>query len=596
MQSAPFRLTRYFTLTSFLAFALVAWALTYLEGQQSAFFVEVQEQQRQVFTQEQGHFAQLQDEAARRDLLAVHENGSINMTRLFANALWEQHFAPFVAQAQSLDVEACRAIPDVAGQDGKLQAPPDKKACFVNLRKQLMASPLYEPLSATVFNVMQKSTVLKIKVFDLRGLTVYSSDPNQIGEDKSHTPGWKSGVSGKIHNEFTFRDKFTGFGGVVENRDLISSYLPAYAPGSDTIIGVMEVYSDVTPFLNQIKQTKAQIAQTAAATQGKVQQTAADNHAKVEQNSMLALAIVIGLLGLLYVILFGIVKRAQNLIRAQEAARETTQQRLAQSEKMAALGQMVAGVAHQLNTPLAFCKNNVQMLKEAMSAFALPLATARQLASLAKEAPAQDVITLDIAKMRQDLVHIDAMDIDVQILEAMLDDVYSGIGNMAEMVTHLKDFTRLDQSKMQHVDLNQALHSVVYLARSVVPSRIEMHEDYSDLPTIECSVSQLNQVFLNLITNAAQAIPEAGQVWVRTRTTATGDVQIEVEDTGSGIPAHLLPKIFDLYFTTKERGEGTGLGLHIAKDIVEQHRGTITVHSQEGVGTTFTVTLPAMAA
>lgn len=596
MQFTRFRLVRYFTLTSLLAFALVALALTYSERQQGLSFGQMQEAQRQMFTQAQDHFARQQEEAARRDLFTIHESGNVNLTRLFANALWEHDFSPFVAQAQVFTAEPCRTIPDTQAQDGTSQQPPEKKACFTELGKHIMALPAFKTLDAKVFDLMKKSTVLKIKVFDLRGITVYASEHRQIGEDKSASPGWRSAMSGNILNELTFREKFTAFGGVVENRDLISSYIPLLAPGSDDIVGAFELYSDVTPFLQQIKQTTGQIARTAAQTQSQVQQAAVDNQARVEQNSRLALSVVVGLLGLLYAALFVVVKRAQSILRAQEASRETTQQRLAQSEKMASLGQMVAGIAHQLNTPLAFCKNNVQMVQEALAAFALPLATAKHLVSLSKVEPAQDVVTLDIAKMRQDLEHIDALDTDVETLAMMLDDVQQGVENMAEMVTHLKDFTRLDQGNVQMADLNQALHSVVYLARSVMPNRVEVVEEYSALPHIECTVSQLNQVFLNLITNAAQAIPDSGTVWVRTRPTAAGGVQIDVQDTGGGIPKEILPKIFDLYFTTKARGEGTGLGLHIARDIVEQHHGTITVQSQEGTGTVFTITLPAKIA
>lgn len=593
MQFAQFRLVRYVTLTSLLAFSLVTLALMYSERQQGLSFGQMQEAQRQLFTQAQEQFARQQEEAARRDLFAIHESGNVNLTRLFANALWEKDLSPFVAEAQAFSAEPCQAIPDMRTPDGTLQAPPEKKACFAELGKRIMGLPAFKDLNAKVFDLMQKSTVLKIKVFDLRGITVYASEHRQIGEDKSASQGWSSAMRGHILNELTFREKFTAFSGVVENRDLISSYMPVFAPGRDNIVGVFELYSDVTPFLQQIKKTTEQIARTAAHTQAQVQQVAMDNQDTVERDSKLALSMVVGLLGLLYAALFIVVNRAQTILRAQESSRATTQQRLSQSEKMASLGQMVAGIAHQLNTPLAFCKNNVQMVKEALATLALPLATAKRLVSLAQVEPAQDVVTLDIAKMRQDLEHIEALDTDVETLTMMLDDVEQGVENMAEMVTHLKDFTRLDQGNLHLADLNHALHSVVYLAKSVMPNRVEVMEEYSEIPHIECTVSQLNQVFLNLITNAAHAIADTGKIWVRTRPTAAGGVQIDVQDTGSGIPEEILPKIFDLYFTTKPRGEGTGIGLHIAKDIVEQHHGTLTVQSQVGQGSVFTIILPA---
>ncbi len=189
--------------------------------------------------------------------------------------------------------------------------------------------------------------------------------------------------------------------------------------------------------------------------------------------------------------------------------------------------------------------------------------------------------------------HADALDTDVQKIEAMLDDIYSGVGQMAEMVTHLQDFTRLDQTKAQHTDITATLRSVAYIARSVIPNQVELIEAYHDAPEIECDASQLNQVFLNLINNAAQAIAGDGKIWVRTQTTPEGDVQIEIEDTGSGIAADVLPNIFNLYYTTKVQGEGVGMGLHIAKDIIDQHGGKIEVRTEEGKGSVFTVTLPA---
>lgn len=278
----------------------------------------------------------------------------------------------------------------------------------------------------------------------------------------------------------------------MENRDVISSYLPVLAPGSDRIVGVFEIYSDVTPFLNQIKQTATKIEQTAADTQAKVKHAAVANQAKVEQFSLLSIGVVTGVLGLLYIALFLVVKRAQDIMNHQEEERKRSQQRLAQAEKMASLGQMVAGIAHQLNTPLAFSENNVEMAREAISTLELP----------------------------------DASD-TVQKIEAMLDDIYSGVGQMAELVTHLQDFTRLDQTKTERADITETLRSVAYIARSVIPNQVELIEAYRDVPLIECDASQLNQVFLNLINNAAQAIAGDGKVWVRTRTTPEGDVQMK---------------------------------------------------------------------
>ena len=585
-----FRLVRYFTIASLGMFGLVALALVFFEHRQGAFFKEVQDTEIAFVSQVQQSFAKQQDEAARRDLLTIQEAGNVNMTRLFANALWEKDFAPFVAKAQGIDVAPCHAIADVTDKAGKAVAPPEKKACFAEIGRRLQAFPEFKAIDAKVVDAMKKSTVFKIKVFDLRGLTVYSSDHSQMGDDKLSNAGWKSAVTGKPRSEITHRDKFSAFEGVVENRDLISSYLPVLAPGSDKVVGVFEVYADVTPFLEQIKKTSAQIQKTSKENQARVEQSARDNQDKVSTSSALQLVALVVLLGLLFGALFVIVRRADRIIQDQAKDREQAQQQLAQAEKMATLGQMVAGVAHQLNTPLAFSQSNVLMVKDALQSMELPMKVANRMSSIVKEAEG-DEVTLKIAQIKSNLHKLEEGDVDVTMLQHMLSDVVEGINQMSELVVNLRDFTRLDRTHTTDADINKALHTVVYIAKSVISNNIHVAEDYTDLPAVECNVSQLNQVFLNLINNAAQAIDGEGQIEVSTRF-ENDMVRIQVRDTGRGIPPDVLPNIFDLYYTTKPAGEGTGLGLAIAKDIVTQHGGDITVQTAVGAGTTFTVTLP----
>jgi two-component system, NtrC family, sensor kinase len=586
-----FRLVRFFTLASLGMFGLVALTLAYFEHQQGGFIKHVEEQQGSFFGEVQQSFAKQQEEAARRDLLTIHEAGNVNLTRLFANALWERDFAPFVAQVQAIDVEACRAIPDVTDDKGKPAAPPEKKACFADVGKRIMALPSFKAIDAKVFDSMKKSTVFKIKVFDLRGITVYSSEHAQIGEDKSFNAGWRSAAfDGVPKSELTHRGKFSAFEGVVENRDLIGSYLPVLQPGGSKIVGVFEVYSDVTPFLKQIQQTSAQIQRTAEENQNKVAQAALENEHKIDGISTRQLATVALLLALLFVALLLIVRRAERIIQQQEKEREHAHQQLAQSEKMASLGQMVAGVAHQLNTPLAFSQNNVLMVKDALQNMELPMKVASRMSTILKDVEG-DRVTLKIAQLKANIAKLDDGDVDVSMLQAMLADVLDGIDQMSELVVNLRDFTRLDRASTANADLNKSLHTVAYIAKTVIPKNVELVEAYGDLPEIECNPSQLNQVFLNLINNAAHAIDGPGRITVRTEA-AGGSVRVHVEDTGRGIPDNVLPHIFDLYYTTKPAGEGTGLGLAIARDIVREHGGEIKVSTTPGVGTTFTVTLP----
>lgn len=592
--SGRFRLLPYFAATSLAMFLLVAGALWYFERQQGGFFRNVQNKQITFFQQVQDDFASRQESVARRDLLSIHEAGNVNLTRLFANALWERDFAPFVARAGKIDIESCRALADVVDEkDGKPKLSAEKKACFAEVGRKIAGFPEFAALNAKVFEMMKKSTVFKIKVFDLRGVTVYSSEPAQMGEDKSLNAGWRgAAVDGKPTSELTFRDKFSAFEGIVEKRDLISSYLPVLAPGSEKVVGVFEVYSDVTPFLNHIKATSADIRKAAADNQGRIEAAAASNQEIVDDSSTQTLAIVMLLLLLLFAALFAIVWRAAALIARQEKDRDHAQQQLAQSEKMASLGQMVAGVAHQLNTPLAFSYANIQMALQALGRYALPLQVAGSFSRLVKATEA-DKVMVNVANSRDKVAEIDPADLDVQMPQAMLQDTLQGIEQMRELVENLRDFTRLDRAKTSRVELNKSLHNVIYIARSVIPTAIELREEFGTLPEITCNVSQLNQVFLNLINNAAQAIGQNGTITVRSQL-EDGWIRIDVEDTGCGIAAEHLDHIWDTYYTTKPAGEGTGLGLSIARTIVTEHGGEISVETRTGEnsGTTFSVRLP----
>lgn len=589
-----FELVRYFTLAGLGMFVLVALALVYFERQQTDFFQQVKKNEGEFLKQVQAGFSRQQEAVARRDLLTIHEAGNVNLTRLFSNALWEKDFAPFVAKAQELPVENCRAILDVKDEkDGKKKPPKEKMACFAEVGKNIMAIKGFAELDAKVINSMKKSTVFKIKVFDLRGITVYSSEHAQIGEDKSFNAGWQSAVRGKPASEMTHRGKFSAFEGVVENRDLIGSYQPVLAPGTDKIVGAFEVYSDVTPFLNQIKATSAAITKTAADNLAKMERTAADNQAKVDDSSNRMLAIVLVLMAVLFGALFMIVRRADRIIAQQDAERQQAEQHLAQAEKMASLGQMVAAVAHQLNTPLAFSHNNVSMVMRALKSYELPLQVADHFVKLVKDVEA-NLVTVNLQTSKAAVSSIEESDMDLEMPTEMLKDTLQGIDQMREMVENLRDFTRLDRSKTAEFDLNKGLRNVAYIARNVISTRVQVVEEFAPLPLVRGNLSQLNQVFLNLITNAAQAIPEDGTITVKSGVEGNR-IRVDVSDTGTGIPVDVLPHIWENYFTTKPAGEGTGLGLAIAKSIVEEHGGEITVRTEPGKGTTFSVFLPALA-
>lgn len=438
-------------------------------------------------------------EMALTGLLQQQESNNVNLTRVFANTLWQRHFSGLL-------------------NDSLLRTSPDLK----------LLSQIPE-IHRDVQDLMRGSTTYKIKVYDPLGRTIYSSELAQIGEDKRNNPGFQGAMQGQTRTELVHKAKFSAFEQEVENRDLIQSYIPQYDKDPTKPAGVFEIYSDATPILAEIRETEIRLA-----------------------------LLIASAMGALFAALYWIVRRADRIIRQQTEDKRHAQQQLAQAEKMASLGQLVAGVTHQLSSPIAFSHNNIQLAVRALDKF-----------GQSSDAPEP------FGEIRQ-----------------MLTDALGGIEQMRELVGNLRVFTHLDRSKAVDTDINKTLKTITYIARSTLPSSIRIVEELGEIPAITCNPSQLNQVFLNLITNAAQAIPDSGEIVVRTRREGDQQIAIEVADNGSGIPDDILPHIFETYFTTKPKGEGTGLGLAIARDIVHNHGGSIAVNSAAGQGTHFTVTLP----
>jgi signal transduction histidine kinase len=184
----------------------------------------------------------------------------------------------------------------------------------------------------------------------------------------------------------------------------------------------------------------------------------------------------------------------------------------------------------------------------------------------------------------------------IATLQRQVEDGLHGIAQISEIVGSLKDFSRLDRTKLASFDLHEGLESTLKIARHEVKTK-RIVRRFGDIPAISCSPSQINQVFLNLVTNAAQATSaDGGTIVLTTRRVGDREVAVDIDDNGCGIPADVLPKIFDPFFTTKDVGKGTGLGLAIAYKIVQQHGGRILVESKVGQGTRFTVILPITAA
>jgi two-component system, NtrC family, sensor kinase len=273
---------------------------------------------------------------------------------------------------------------------------------------------------------------------------------------------------------------------------------------------------------------------------------------------------------------------------------------MVQTEKMSALGQMVAGIAHEINTPLAYVKGTIDVLAE-------QLAPVKELAQRCQEfvssmrQPAQE---RDNAAVKQQLLGVEAVSrnlIEAGVLEDMdtlLKDGVHGIDQISEIVINLKNFSRLDRARVSEFSVQEGLNSTLLLARNLLKNTVEIRQEHRDTPKIQCSPSQINQVFLNIISNAAQAMAERAEKGVITlRSMPEGDdmVRVEIQDNGSGIPKDVLPRIFDPFFTTKPIGKGTGMGLSISYKIIQQHGGMILVDSEQGAGTVFSILLPIRA-
>jgi len=273
-------------------------------------------------------------------------------------------------------------------------------------------------------------------------------------------------------------------------------------------------------------------------------------------------------------------ERHQELEEAyQELAR--AQDQLIQSEKLGSLGLLVAGVAHELNNPISFIHSNLDFIKEYVE-------------RLHRIIEAYDAIDLPDGPARQRVEELKKrarLDFILQTLDELIASCQQGTERVKKIVMDLRTFSRTDDIGPQRVDLHEGIETTLNLLTKEYQDRIDVHREYGDLPLVECYPGQMNQVFMNLLLNAGQAITGRGDIWIST--SAQGNrVSVAIKDNGSGIPQKDLPKIFDPFFTTKKVGEGMGLGLSIAYGIIEKHGGRIRVTSQVGKGTEFTVELP----
>jgi two-component system NtrC family sensor kinase len=329
------------------------------------------------------------------------------------------------------------------------------------------------------------------------------------------------------------------------------------------------------------------VAEAANYISAKIRSPLSEDFVITENGQYLGLGSVIALLSAMEQ---QVVKNASDLSQAYRELK-SSQAQLVQSEKMASLGQMVAGVAHEINTPLGYVKNNVEIVQEFVVQLRQMHTSHRELIDVILAPDSHDIAIAEKLAELDDLHNEIEPDLLFDDMAAMFNDTSYGLEQINELVLGLKDFSRLDQAMTDSVSINECVNSSLLIAKSNLKNRIEVILSLGDIPKIACAPSQINQVLLNLFNNASQAIEGEGKILVKTWADEV-NVYISVQDTGKGMSPEVVAQIFDPFFTTKPVGEGTGLGLSISFQIIEQHGGRIRVASEVGRGTRFGISLP----
>ena len=267
-------------------------------------------------------------------------------------------------------------------------------------------------------------------------------------------------------------------------------------------------------------------------------------------------------------------KTLENLKQAQS--------QLVQSEKMASLGQLVAGIAHEINNPVNFISAGVESLSTNLDEI-------KQVLDIYHKITTENV--------SEKLKEIEELKVKVEYKEAireinqLIESIKNGTKRTTEIVRGLRTFSRLDEDILKMADINEGLDSTLILLHNRYKNRIEVVRNYTNLPLVECYPGQLNQVFMNILSNAIDAIDDKGTITITTSKT-NGLIHVSIKDSGHGIPQDIREKIFDPFYTTKGVGKGTGLGLSISQSIIEKHKGNIKVKSENGKGTEFIISIP----
>ncbi len=262
-----------------------------------------------------------------------------------------------------------------------------------------------------------------------------------------------------------------------------------------------------------------------------------------------------------------------------------TQSQLVSAEKMASLGVLTAGIAHEINNPVNFIYTGINSLRKDYNEL---MSVNKRINEVIVEYGSEELIdNINKVKAEYDLTEL------LEIILQTLEDIKTGSERTSDIIKGLRNFSRLDKDTMQLFDIHEGIESALLLLRNKFKNHITIEKNYEQLPKIECYPGKLNQAFLNVLSNSIDAIEKEGVITISTKV-AEENVQIIFKDTGKGIPSELMEKIFDPFFTTKSVGNGVGLGLSITYGIIQEHKGKINVESDINAGTIFTISLPCL--
>lgn len=587
-----FNLLAYFTRASTAALLSISAAILCLGywGHQKLF--HAQDSERSSVRQSYELYASRANQLARQGLISQQEQSHVSLSRLLANSLWKSHLERHYLAVGGL------AMGDCSGPMAKTASPGEKsagqeaaKACMQSLGARIRELPSFSSLHQGLAEALKDSAIVQVKLYDRRGITIYSSEASQTGEGKFDNPGWQSALAGQPATELTFRDQFSTFERVVQARDILSSYLPFRKSDGSPVQGVIEVYSDVTPLTRQLQSTQATFSALAAEQLEKINLAQQQSLASSRRLALAQYLLWFLLIGLFYLSLHAIVKHACRKFEEQEKERDALKHRLAQFEAVTSLGQTITAIAQAVDVPVKDLQHmaaingqavvNLEgtLMQSVASMKAMPDAKIQELVAAY---PAFGEMCRAIAQAPKDLVVVQKIQ---EITNTCVDELTQATGKLI-------NFQKQDWKKASTVNINRVVASVVYIAQSVLPSRIKLVESYENLPRVACNVSQINQAIQNLLANAMQAIGDAaGEIEVST-TQRDGKLNICIRDSGCGIPPEQLPRIFEPHFTTKVSEGAAGLGLSIARDILKEHGGNILVRSKVGEGSVFTLVLP----